>query len=185
MDIVVKGRNVQVPDHYREHVNAKMTRLERYNRKAMRAEVELFHEKNPRQAKNCQRVEITLKGKGAPIRAEACAGDFYAALDAATTKLESRLRRMHDRRKVHYGQHNPTSVAEALREAGLPISSSTVTAGGLIQQVKRFGVAAKEPAKKSLNSPPPENLSAFATVKNAGQLESVPSLTLTPSLFVL
>ncbi|MEV0705752.1 ribosome-associated translation inhibitor RaiA [Saccharopolyspora sp. NPDC050389] len=113
MDIVVKGRNVEVPAHYREHVNAKLTRLERYNKKAIRADVELFHERNPRQAKNCQRVEITLMGKGTPVRAEACAGDFYAALDAATTKLESRLRRMHDRRKVHYGQHNPTSVAEA------------------------------------------------------------------------
>ncbi|MER7015916.1 ribosome-associated translation inhibitor RaiA [Saccharopolyspora sp. NPDC000359] len=113
MDIVVKGRNVEVPEHYRDHVNAKLTRLERYNRKAIRADVELFHERNPRQAKNCQRVEITLVGKGTPVRAEACAGDFYAALDAATTKLESRLRRMHDRRKVHYGQHNPTSVAEA------------------------------------------------------------------------
>ncbi|MDA3649946.1 ribosome-associated translation inhibitor RaiA [Saccharopolyspora indica] len=113
MDIVVKGRNVAVPEHYRDHVNAKLTRLERYNKKAIRADVELFHERNPRQAKNCQRVEITLVGKGTPVRAEACAGDFYAALDAATTKLESRLRRMHDRRKVHYGQHNPTSVAEA------------------------------------------------------------------------
>ncbi|GAA2339397.1 ribosome-associated translation inhibitor RaiA [Saccharopolyspora halophila] len=113
MDIVVKGRNVEVPEHYREHVDAKLTRLERYNKKAIRAEVELFHEKNPRQAKNCQRVEMTLVGKGTPIRAEASAGDFYAALDAAATKMENRLRRMHDRRKVHYGQRNPTSVAEA------------------------------------------------------------------------
>ena len=113
MDIVVKGRNVEVPEHYREHVNAKLTRLERYNRKAIRADVELFHERNPRQAKNCQRVEITLKCKGAPVRAEASAGDFYAALDAAAAKLENRLRRMHDRKKVHYGQRNPISVAEA------------------------------------------------------------------------
>ncbi|GAA2816878.1 ribosome hibernation-promoting factor, HPF/YfiA family [Saccharopolyspora taberi] len=113
MDIVVKGRNVEVPDHYRQHVDEKLTRLERYSKKTIRADVELFHERNPRQAKNCQRVEITLKGKGTPVRAEAAAGDFYAALDAATSKLENRLRRMHDRRKVHYGQHNPTSVAQA------------------------------------------------------------------------
>ncbi|QUH04842.1 ribosome-associated translation inhibitor RaiA [Saccharopolyspora erythraea] len=113
MDIVVKGRNVEVPDHYRQHVDEKLTRLERYSKKTIRADVELFHERNPRQAKTCQRVEITLKGKGTPVRAEAAAGDFYAALDAATTKLEGRLRRMCDRRKVHYGQHNPTSVAQA------------------------------------------------------------------------
>ncbi|QFZ23192.1 ribosome hibernation-promoting factor, HPF/YfiA family [Saccharothrix syringae] len=113
MDIVVKGRNVEVPDHYRVHVAEKLARLERYDRKVIRFDVELFHEPNRRQSKNCQRVEITGKGRGPVVRSEACAGDFYAALDAAVTKLESRLRRSHDRRRVHHGRRGPTSVAEA------------------------------------------------------------------------
>ncbi|ASR37912.1 ribosomal subunit interface protein [Prauserella marina] len=113
MDIVVKGRNVEVPEHYRLHVTEKLGRLERYDKKVIRYEVELFHEPNRRQAKSCQRVEITGKGKGPAVRAEACAGDFYAALDAAVAKLENRLRRMHDRRRVHYGRRSPESVAEA------------------------------------------------------------------------
>jgi ribosomal subunit interface protein len=113
MDIVVKSRNVEVPQHYRVHVADKLGRLERYDRKVVRFDVELFHEPNRRQAKSCQRVEITGKGRGPVVRAEACAGDFYAALDCAVNKLESRLRRVHDRRRVHYGRRNPTSVAEA------------------------------------------------------------------------
>jgi ribosomal subunit interface protein len=113
MDIVVKGRNVEVPEHYRVHVAEKLARLERYDRKVIRFDVELFHEPNRRQSKNCQRVEITGKGRGPVVRSEACAGDFYAALDAAVTKLESRLRRSHDRRRVHHGRRGPTSVAEA------------------------------------------------------------------------
>ena len=117
MDIVVKGRNVEVPDHYRVHVEEKLTRLERYDRKVIRFDVELFHEPNRRQSKNCQRVEITGKGRGPAVRAEACAGDFYAALDAAVTKLENRLRRLHDRRRVHYGRRGQTSVAEATAPA--------------------------------------------------------------------
>jgi ribosomal subunit interface protein len=130
MDIVVKGRNVEVPDHYREHVGDKLTRLERYDRKTIRADVELFHERNPRQSKNCQRVEITLKGRGPAVRAEACAADFYAALDCATSKLENRLRRMHDRRKVHYGRHNPTSVAEATAQmADRPVATTGTGTG--------------------------------------------------------
>ncbi|MQA10095.1 MAG: ribosome-associated translation inhibitor RaiA [Pseudonocardiaceae bacterium] len=123
MDIVVKGRNVEVPEHYRTHVSEKVSRLERYDRKVIRFEVELFHEPNRRQSKSCQRVEITGKGKGTPIRAEACAGDFYAALDAAVNKLENRLRRMHDRRKVHHGRRNPESVAEATSVTTPPPSS--------------------------------------------------------------
>jgi ribosomal subunit interface protein len=113
MDIVVKGRNVEIPDHYRVHVEEKLARLERYDRKAIRFDVELFHEPNRRQSKACQRVEITGKGRGPAVRAEACAGDFYAALDFAVTKLENRLRRLHDRRRVHYGRRSPASVAEA------------------------------------------------------------------------
>ncbi|MPY97355.1 MAG: ribosome-associated translation inhibitor RaiA [Actinophytocola sp.] len=113
MDIVVKGRNVEIPEHYRVHVSDKLARLERYDRKIIRYDVELFHEPNRRQHKNCQRVEITGKGKGSPIRAEARAGDFYAALDAAVAKLENRMRRMHDRKRVHYGRRAPESVAEA------------------------------------------------------------------------
>jgi ribosomal subunit interface protein len=119
VDIVVKGRNVEVPDHYREHVADKLSKVERYDQKLIRADVELFHERNPRQSDICQRVEITVLTRGPVIRAEACAKDFYAALDAAITKLDSRLRRAADRRRVHRGRHAPLSVAAAT--AGLPV----------------------------------------------------------------
>jgi ribosomal subunit interface protein len=100
MEIVVTGRNVEVPDHFRVHVAEKVARLERYDHKIVGLEVELFHEKNRRQLKNCQRVEITGRGCGPVARAEACARDFYAALDAAVAKLEARMRRSHDRRRI-------------------------------------------------------------------------------------
>jgi len=113
VDIVVKGRNVEVPEHYRVHVADKLARVKRYDHKAIRYDVELFHEPNPRQSKSCQRVEITGQCRGQTVRAEACGPDFYAALDTAVSKLENRLRRVADRRKVHHGRRHPTSVAEA------------------------------------------------------------------------
>lgn len=118
MDIVVKGRNVEVPDHFREHVAGKLAPSERLDSRVIRIDVELMHEKNPRQSDRCQRVEITCYSKGPVIRAEASAADFYAALDAAVLKLEARLRKAHDRRRVSHGRHTPPSVAEAT--AGLP-----------------------------------------------------------------
>ncbi|MFI5914540.1 ribosome hibernation-promoting factor, HPF/YfiA family [Dactylosporangium sp. NPDC051541] len=113
MDIVVKGRNVEVPDHYRQHVADKLTKVERYDHKLIRVDVELFHERNPRQSDHCQRVEITCYSRGPVIRAEACAADFYSALDTAISKLDSRLSRAADRRRVHRGRHAPVSVAAA------------------------------------------------------------------------
>jgi len=112
MEIVVRGRNVEVPEHYRQHVEDKVGQLERFDGKLkmLRMDVELFHEKNPRQSAHCQRVEITLRGKGPVVRAEADGADFYEALDLATGKLESRLRRAADRRRVHHGRRTPASV---------------------------------------------------------------------------
>ncbi len=112
-DVVVKGRNVEVPDHFRIHVAGKLSRLERFDPSIHLFDVELFHERNRRQRKSCQRVEITARGKGPVARAEACADSFYAALESAVEKLESRLRRSKDRRRVHYGEKTPLSVAEA------------------------------------------------------------------------
>lgn len=127
-DIVVKGRNVEVPDHFRIHIEEKVSRLERFHHDVHLYDVELQHEKNRRQAKHCQRIEITARGKGPVIRAEASAENFYAALEIAVDKLESRFRRTRDRRKVHHGSRTPISLAEAtavmeresMMEAGSP-----------------------------------------------------------------
>src|SRR3978361_282907 len=112
MEIVVRGRNVEVPEHFRQHVWDKVSTSDRFDGKLkiLRIDVELFHEKNPRQSGNCQRVEITLSGKGPVVRAEACGPDFYAALDLAAGKLENRLRRAADRRRVHHRRRTPASV---------------------------------------------------------------------------
>ncbi|GAB3208990.1 ribosome-associated translation inhibitor RaiA [Nocardia tengchongensis] len=115
-DIVVKGRTLGeggVPDHFRIHVADKLSRLERFDPTIYLFDVELTHERNRRQRKNCQRIEITARGKGPVVRAEACADSFYAALEGAVEKLESRLRRLKDRRRVHHGDKTPISVAEA------------------------------------------------------------------------
>lgn len=113
MEIVVKGRNVEVPDHYRQHVSDKLQKIERYDHKLIRLDVELFHERNRRQSDYCQRVEITCVSRGPVVRAEACARDFYSALDSAVAKLDTRLRKAADRRRVHHGRHTPISVAAA------------------------------------------------------------------------
>ena len=112
-EVVVKGRNVEVPEHFRIYVSEKLSRLERFDRTIYLFDVELDHERNRRQRKNCQHVEITARGRGPVVRGEACADSFYAALESAVCKLESRLRRSKDRRKVHYGDKTPVSLAQA------------------------------------------------------------------------
>ncbi len=124
-EVVVKGRNVEIPDHFRIYVSQKLVRLERFDRTIYLFDVELYHEKNRRQRKNCQHVEITARGRGPVVRGEACADSFYAALESAICKLENRLRRTKDRRKIHYGDKKPVSLAQATAKVPPPEPAST------------------------------------------------------------
>jgi ribosomal subunit interface protein len=119
-EVVFKGRNVEIPDHYRIYVSQKLARLERFDRSIYLFDVELKHAPNRRQRKSCQRVEITARGRGPVSRAEACADSVYAAFESAVDKLENRLRRVKDRRKVHYGDKTPVSLAAATAVAPMP-----------------------------------------------------------------
>ncbi|MAU84374.1 MULTISPECIES: ribosome hibernation-promoting factor, HPF/YfiA family [Gordonia] len=124
----ISGRNVEIPDHYRIYVGDKLARLERFDPSIFRFDVELNHERNRRQSKVCQQVEITAVGKGPKARAQACGENFYAALEAALDKLESRLRRVKDRRRVSYGNRRPLSVAEATEIGAPPLRDGQLTA---------------------------------------------------------
>src|ERR1700722_14030161 len=102
MEIIVRGHHVTVPARFREHAAAKMAKLAKLDQKAMRIDVEVSKEQNSRQSDR-ERGELTIRSRGPAIRAEAAADDRYTALDMAFAKLESRLRRASDRRKVRHG----------------------------------------------------------------------------------
>ena len=111
MEIVVVGRHVEVPEKFRRHVAEKLQKVEQLAPRAHLVDVELTHENNPRQSGTSERVELTVRGKGPVVRAEATADDRYAALDAATTKLVERLRRVRDRKKDHHRTDVPPSAS--------------------------------------------------------------------------
>jgi ribosomal subunit interface protein len=112
MDIVVKGRKADVSEKFRQHTVDKLSKVERLNHRIIRIDVEVSEERNPRLTSQRDRVELTCLSKGPIIRAEAAAADAYAALDLALDKLEGRLRRAADKRRVHYGQHSPDSLRQ-------------------------------------------------------------------------
>jgi ribosomal subunit interface protein len=113
VDIVITGRRTEVTDRFRRLAEEKLAKVSQFTPSAYRIDVELSHERNPRQSSHCERVEITVRDKGPVIRAEACSEDPMAALDIAFGKLLERLRRMGDRKKVHHGRHAPASVRGA------------------------------------------------------------------------
>jgi ribosomal subunit interface protein len=142
VDIVVKGRNVEVPEHFRVHVAEKLNRSERYDPKIIRVDVELSHETNRRQSKTCQRVQITLASRGPAVRAEASADSFYAALDSAVTKLENRLRRSADRRHDH--QHGRTPITAIAATPEEILGSAPLGAAAAVNGSSNGGVVVED-----------------------------------------
>ncbi len=113
MDVVVKSRHCSVSEEFRGFVAEKITRLEKLNDRLIRVEVEVSAERNKRQHDQASRVEITLRGKGPVVRAEAKAEDKSAAFDLALDKLMAQLRKAADRRRVHHGNRSPQSLSQA------------------------------------------------------------------------
>ncbi|MGQ7295055.1 ribosome hibernation-promoting factor, HPF/YfiA family [Quadrisphaera sp. KR29] len=120
MEIVVIARHTEVPGRFRRHLDEKLAKVEQLAPKVQRIEVAVSHEANKRQSERCERIELTLRGPGPVVRAEACASDSYAALDMATTKLMERLRRASDRKKVHKNGHANHHVRGAAEPVGAP-----------------------------------------------------------------
>jgi ribosomal subunit interface protein len=119
MEIVVKGRHCEISDRFRTHVEEKLTRLEKYNQRIIRVDVEVSQESNPRLSSQSVRVEITIVSKGPTLRAEAAAEDKLTALDRAMERLTSQARKAQDRRRVHHGSRTPTSLAQAMAASEL------------------------------------------------------------------
>lgn len=132
MEIVVTGRHVQVSERFRLHLDEKLAKVPQLAPRVQRLDVVVTHEANKRQSKACDRVEITCHVKGPVVRAEACADDKYGALDIAMDKLLERLRRDHDRRRVHRGRRVPESVSQATsRLADNPLGLNGKPASGI------------------------------------------------------
>jgi len=118
VDIIFKGRHTDVLERFRRHATAKLSKIARLDSNAIRIDVEVSTERNPRQSGRRERVELTIASRGPAIRAEAAAEDRFTALDMAFAKLESRLRRAGDRRKCRTGGQPASRPADLPDLAG-------------------------------------------------------------------
>ena len=143
MDITFKGRHTTVPERFRRHATAKLAKLEKLDQRAIRVDVEVSKENNPRQADRCTRVELTIRSRGPAIRAEAAADEMYAALDLAFAKLEGQLRRAAERRK---GRRTDVSVrsVDAVSAVSATRTGQAAAVGALLETAGPEEAAALE-----------------------------------------
>jgi ribosomal subunit interface protein len=126
VEIVVRGRQLDLSPRFREHAEDKLTKLNRFGVPLGRIDVEVSKESNPRLSERAFEVELTCRSKGPVIRAEAAAPDKYSALDLAFGRLEERLRRAADRRR--YSRKGATATVSAAEVGAMAANHSGVLA---------------------------------------------------------
>jgi ribosomal subunit interface protein len=152
MEIIFKGRQTDVAARFKDYAISKLNKLEKLDQKALRVDVEVYVERNPRQASQKERVELTVWAPGPAVRAEAAAEDRIAAFDLALAKLDSRLRRALDRRKSHHAGQ-PRLADQRESELGvLPESAD------LLDQLSAVTGAASESSGAADEAPPADGV---------------------------
>ncbi|WP_434316745.1 ribosome hibernation-promoting factor, HPF/YfiA family [Leifsonia sp. P73] len=148
MDINIVGRNLGITDRFREYATEKADKVAHLAERAISFEIKVSRHNEKLGSQNGDdRVELTLVGPRAVVRSEATGTDKYAAFDIALGKLLERVRRAKDRRKVHRGQHRPTSLREASTD-GFSAVGLAAAPVSVLDQVRTGSVpvASDEPA---------------------------------------
>jgi putative sigma-54 modulation protein len=121
MDLVIKGKNLEVTESLRDYAQQKISRVGRFFDGILDAHVELNVIKNKRVANN-QIVEVTLHVKGGVIRGEEAKDNMYAAIDLVADKLERQISRF---KKTHGGKIERTKTSSGVLELEEPVTIVT------------------------------------------------------------
>ncbi len=89
MKIIVRGKNVEVPERVRAYAERKLRRLERMLDDRSDAIVELSNEQH-RSAADAHIADVTLVLDGQTVRGSAAGASYQAALDEVLDKVERR-----------------------------------------------------------------------------------------------
>ena len=141
MELVIKGKNMEVDKAAQEYIKSKLNRLERHLPDITEVKVELVQEMT-KSAENRFVAQVTINSHGTLLRGEERASNVYAAIDTAVDVLNRQIERFKD--KLYRSRRRVTpfrreEAAEGLQEAKAEEKDSRIV------KVKRFPVKPMTP----------------------------------------
>lgn len=100
MEVSFTFRNVESSEAVKNYAKEKLTRLQKYVRSPLRAEVIFSHERH------LHRVEIAVGGDGHRYSGTHESGDMYASIDLVFDKINRQLRDQNDIAATDRRKHN-------------------------------------------------------------------------------
>ena len=143
MQLVIKGRNMEVNDRLREYVEKKIGKMQKFLPDVQEIRVELAEEKS-RKTSEREVVQVTMRSNGTLLRAEERNSDIYAAIDAVADKLNGQINRFKGkrRRKMERAQVAQVEALETeyISAAMEPVAEEEEVFEGRIVRTKRFSM---------------------------------------------
>ncbi len=131
MDVIVRGKNVEITDALKDYVTKKMSKIAKLvNHYAdVKAHIVLSVEKDR------HIVEVTIPLEGYLLRAEQSHSDMYASIDLVVDKLERQYRKYktrerkkvtHDNTHVHKSAEPTELLSNVVRRKTFPVKPMTL-----------------------------------------------------------
>jgi putative sigma-54 modulation protein len=117
MQIIIKGKQMEITPQLRQRIERKVQRLSRLVHDAARIEVTVVEERT-RSAKDRYSVHLALSGNSQPIYSEVSALNTSTALDLVLDKVIAQLGRQKDRYTSKKRHHTPPVKVLSLSRSG-------------------------------------------------------------------
>ncbi len=153
MKIVIEGKNIELTQGIKDHVNEKLSRLQHHYDNIIKGhdvKVKLSVAKNPR-IKNNNIMEVTIFLDGQIIRSEEATEDMYASIDMVVDKLDRQIQKYktkHFRSYQHKSRPLPNPEMEGVLIDEESNKTNNSTEGKIIKS-KRFQIHKMTPEEAS------------------------------------
>ncbi|MBE0447489.1 MAG: ribosome-associated translation inhibitor RaiA [Actinobacteria bacterium] len=147
MELIVKGRHVEVTGALRSYAEDKIGRVAKYFDRIQKIEIEFTDEKNP-SIINSKTVEVTVFPKGPILRAKESSSDMYASIDMVVDKLERQIKRFKNKKNYKSTKHAPGLGELAL--ASFAGTAREELEGPRIVKVKQVAVKPMDPEEATM-----------------------------------
>jgi putative sigma-54 modulation protein len=118
MQLIIKGKQMDVPPRLRQHIERKVQKLSRLIGDDARVEITVAEEQT-RSAKDRYLVQLLLTNSSTPIRSEVSAINAMTALDLVLDKVSTQLERQKGRQAARRHHVSPLKVLALSRSGTL------------------------------------------------------------------
>jgi len=142
MELLIKGKNLDVEQSAQEYIESKLSKLERYLPDLEEVKVELTQEMT-RAVENRYVVQVTINTHGTLLRGEERASNINAAIDSVVDVLSRQIKRF--KGKLYRSQRRNMSKDQIAAELAPPEEEVVDEDKRRIVKVKRFPVKPMSP----------------------------------------